>query len=129
MTGWDDAALRTLTTTQEMRVAERRPDGTLRTPRIVWMVVVGDELYTRSVNGPQAAWFRGTRATGSGHLEAGGVDADVSFIDISPTDAVQADLDTAYQGKYGQVHPGPTAHITSDLARAATLKIIPQQTD
>jgi hypothetical protein len=46
------------------------------------MVRVGDDLYTRSVNGADAAWFRGTRVRHEGHVSAGGVDADVDFLDV-----------------------------------------------
>ena len=63
MTTWTLAGLHTdFSNAQEVRVAGTRTDGSLRNPVIVWAVRVGDDLYTRSVNGPDAAWFRGTRA-------------------------------------------------------------------
>ena len=48
---------------------------------IVWVVRVGDDLYTRSVNGPEAAWFRGTRLRHRGQISAGDAVADVDFVD------------------------------------------------
>jgi len=95
--------------------------------RIVWMAVVDGALYTRSVNGPDAAWFRGTRATHQGHVDARGIDTNVQFVDVDPADPVQAELDEAYQRKYGRSYPGPTRSIVSPTARAATLKIVPLQ--
>lgn len=59
----------------------RRADGTLCTPRIVWVVRLGDGLYVRSVNGPDAAWYRGARTRMQGRVRAGGLDGDVAFID------------------------------------------------
>jgi hypothetical protein len=110
----------------EMHVAGTRRDGSLRTPVIVWMVRLGDDLYTRSVNGPDAAWFRGTRANHEGQISANGVDKDVAFVDIDEGDAINADLDAAYRAKYRR-YSGPVASITADLARSATLKVTPRQ--
>ncbi len=59
MTTWTDADLIRFGDAEEMRIAGMRRDGSLRTPVIVWVVRLGDDLYTRSVNGPDAAWFRG----------------------------------------------------------------------
>jgi hypothetical protein len=109
-----------------MRIAAARRDGSLSTSVIVWMVRLGDDLYTRSVNGPDAAWFRGTRANHEGHISANGVEKDVTFVDIDVGDPINAELDAAYQAKYRR-YSGPVASITSTLARSTTLKVIPQQ--
>lgn len=107
-----------------MQIAGTRSDGSLRTPVIVWAVRVGDDLYTRSVNGPDAAWFRGTRATHRGRLSAGAMTIDVDFVDA--VGAAEDEIDDAYQRKYGR-YPGPVASITSAVARATTMKIVPSQ--
>ena len=61
--GWTTDQLDRIGDAQELRIAGRRRDGSLRKPVIVWMVRVGDDLYTRSVNGSDAAWFRGNTGT------------------------------------------------------------------
>ena len=66
---------------QEVRIAGMRRDGSLRTPVIVWVVRHGDDLYTRSVNGPDAAWFRGVQLRDRGQISAGDAVADVDFVD------------------------------------------------
>ena len=71
MTNWSADELRHFGDAQEVRVAGLRPDGSLRSSVIVWIVRVGDNLYTRSVNGPGAAWFRGVQAHHQGQLSAG----------------------------------------------------------
>jgi hypothetical protein len=126
VTTWTSDELTRLDGADEMRVAGTRRDGSLRTPVIVWMVRLGDDLYTRSVNGPDAAWFRGTRAKHEGHISADGVEKDVTFVDIDTGDPINAELDGAYQAKYRR-YAGPVASITSPLARSTTLKVIPQQ--
>jgi hypothetical protein len=123
---WTSEELTLLDGTDEMRIAGRRNDGSLRTPVIVWMVRLGDDLYTHSVNGPDAAWYRGTRARREGHVGAGGLEKDVTFLDIDTDHPINADIDAAYRSKYRR-YAGPVASITSPLARSATLKVIPAQ--
>jgi hypothetical protein len=125
MPTWNPEQLTRFAEPEEIRIAGRRRDGSLRTPRIVWMVRSGTDLYARSVNGPDAAWFRGTRATQEAHISTDGAEADVQLVDVDADDPVQAGLDDAYRAKYGRRYPGPTASITSPLARAATVKIVP----
>jgi hypothetical protein len=124
-TAWTKDQLDRLGEGQEMRIAGRRPDGLVRKPVIVWMVRVGDDLYTRSVNGSDAAWLRGTRVLHEGHISAGGVEVDVNFLDVTgDEDAIHDAVDAAYRSKYGQ-YPSPVAAITSPAARATTLKVVP----
>jgi len=66
MSDWNSAELAAIDADGELRVAAHRPDGTLRTPRIVWHVVVDDHLYIRSVRGVDGAWYRGVQRTGTG---------------------------------------------------------------
>jgi hypothetical protein len=89
----------------------------------------GEGLYTRSVNGPDAGWFRGTRATHQGRITAGGVDVDVEFVDVAdrPDETLDDDIDEAYRVKYGR-NSSPVAHITSATARMTTLKLQPTTT-
>ena len=125
MSAWTTDQLDRISGAQEMRIAGRRRDGSLRKPVIVWMVRVGDDLYTRSVNGADAAWFRGTRVRHEGHISAGGVDVDVDFLDVDGDEnAINDVVDAAYRSKYGH-YPSPVVAITSSHARATTLKVVP----
>ena len=57
MTTWSPSELAGVDGADELDIATRRADGTLRTAR-VWVVRHGDELYVRSVNGRDAAHRR-----------------------------------------------------------------------
>ena len=127
MTTWTDDDLRRFGDAQEVRIAAMRRDSSLRSPVIVWVVRLGDDLYTRSVNGPDAAWFRGVQARHRGQLSAAGVVADVDLIASSDID-VDDQLDAEYARKYGR-YPGPVKSITSPAARSTTLKLVPHQAD
>lgn len=126
MTRWTPDELTRIAEVDEMHIAGRRRNGTDRNPVIVWMVRLGDDVYTRSVNGPEAAWFRGVHVRHEGRISVGGMDKDVSFIDVDADDPVNDALDAAYRSKYRR-YSGPVASITSRLARSATLKVVPQQ--
>ena len=105
--------------TDELHIAGRRSDGSLRKPVIIWMVTLDNELYVRSVNGPDAAWFRGTQVAGLGHISAGGIDADVAFSRVTDIDD---ELDAAYAAKYPQ-YRSAVDRINSAVARATTLRV------
>jgi hypothetical protein len=120
MTTWTNDELTRIGDADELRIAGCRADGTLRKLVIIWQVRVGDELYVRSVNGPDAAWFRGTQLTGEGRIESGGVAKDVVFI---RDDTVDAEVDAAYRAKYGSsIHVDA---ITNALATSTTLRVEP----
>jgi hypothetical protein len=75
---------------------------------------VGDQLYLRSVNGPDGAWYRLTRAFRQGRIEARGVARDVTWIDVDA--AGQPDVDPAVDAEYARKYQGATsaiAHVTS----------------
>ena len=124
-TAWSPRELKEIAARDELRVAPRRTDGTLAKPRIVWAVRVGDDVYIRSVNGTDGAWYRTTRARHEGHVSAGAVDKDVAFLDIDHADSLQDRIDAAYRAKYSR-YSGPVASITAGRARATTLRLIPQ---
>ena len=104
----------------ELRVAGRKRDGSLRNLVIIWSVRVADSIYIRSVNGPDAAWFRGTQLRGEGRIVAGGVTKDVTF---SRIDDKNAEIDAAYRAKYGR--GSAVSAITSDTATSTTLRVDP----
>ncbi|OZD13032.1 DUF2255 domain-containing protein [Rhodococcus sp. 06-156-3C] len=121
MTEWNSAELDAVGRAGELRIAGRRKDGTLRKLTIIWAVRVKDALYVRSVNGPEAAWFRGTRTAGEGRIEAGGVIKDVTF---TRDDSADKEVDAAYRHKYGS--GSAVERITSDLATHTTLRVDPK---
>jgi hypothetical protein len=100
----------------------------LRSPRIVWLVRHDDALYVRSVNGTDAAWYRGVRTAHAGTVTAGTLTRDVTFIEVGDHvgDDPELDdaLDAAYRSKYRR-WPGPVEHIISPAARATTLRLDP----
>ena len=109
---------------EELQIASLRSDGTLRKPVIIWCVRLGDDLYVRSVNGRTSGWFRGVQTRHEGHIRAGGVDKDVSFVE-EPDSNINDQIDAAYATKYRR-YASIIPRINSLKARAATIKLVPR---
>ncbi|SEP48461.1 DUF2255 family protein [Amycolatopsis saalfeldensis] len=124
MTTWNTEDLAAIDRPDEVEITSLRPDGSARPYRIIWGVRVDDEFYVRSVNGPDAAWFRGTRTRHDGRVRAGGTEYEVSFVDTDDGE-MNDRIDTAYRAKYRR-YPNPVRSITSPAARSATLKLVPR---
>src|SRR5437899_12906755 len=126
MTMWTSDELNKIGTAEELAIASLRRDGTLRNPVTIWVIRHGDDLYVRSVNGRTAAWFRGTQVCHEGHIQAGGVDKDVTFVDADHD--IDDELDAAYRTKYRRYAASIINHIVSPQARSAVIKLVPRST-
>ena len=124
MNAWTSDELSRIGNAEELRIASLRRDGTLRKPVIIWVVRLGDDLYVRSVNGRGSGWFRGTQARHEGHIQAGGVDKDVTFVEVTDPE-INNQLDSAYLSKYRR-YPQYVAPMVVPEARAATIKLVPR---
>ncbi|HLY23543.1 MAG TPA: DUF2255 family protein [bacterium] len=126
MAAWTNDELDKIGTAEELEIATLRRDGTRRNPVTIWVVRHGDDLYVRSVKGRAGAWFRGTQARREGHIEAGGIDKDVTFVDAGSD--IDDQLDAAYRTKYRRYAASIVNHIVSPQAREATIKLMPRAT-
>ena len=122
MSEWTDEELNKIGNAEELRIAGRKADGTLRKPVIIWVVSVGDALYVRSVNGRTSGWFRGVLVRHEGRIWAGGVEKNVTFVEETEPD-VNAKIDEAYLNKY-QRYPQWVAPMVTSEVQATTIKLI-----
>ena len=121
MADWTTEELDTIGAADELEIAARRPDGTLRPYVTIWVVRVGDDLYVRSYRGRDGAWFRSVLRHPEGRIRAGGVERDVAFEDSGDTD--RDAIDQAYRAKYGRYPSAYVDPMVSAAARAATLRL------
>ncbi|MBZ0287520.1 MAG: DUF2255 family protein [Anaerolineae bacterium] len=128
MTAWTSDELTKIGTAEELEIASLRGDGTLRKARTIWVVRVGDDLYVRSVNGRGSDWFRGTKTRHEGHIEAGGVDKDVTFVEVDADDAINDLIDAAYRAKYRRYAASIIDSTLTPKAHSATLRLVPRST-
>ena len=123
---WTDEELREVGGATELRVASRRPDGTLRPYVTIWGVRSGPEIYIRSAYGPQNGWFRRAVEAGAGRVRAGGTERDVSFERLDASSPVQGDIDAAYHAKYDSYGPNIVGSVVGPAAAAVTLQVVPR---
>jgi hypothetical protein len=123
VTAWTKDELERIGGAEELEIAPRRPDGTLRKPVPIWVVVDGEHVYVRSWRGADGRWYRAARAGGGGHVSAGGVDKDVDF-EVAG-DEVDDSVDAGYREKYGR-HTGYVEPMVAPQARATTLRLVPR---
>jgi hypothetical protein len=124
MRAWTRDELTKIGTSDELEIASLRRDGSLRKRVTIWVVCNGDDLYVRSVNGPTAAWFRGTQVRHEGRIWAGGIEKDITFVNTSHE--IDDQIDAAYRAKYRRYAASIVNTIVSSKARSATLKLMPR---
>jgi hypothetical protein len=127
MTTWTIDELNKIGRAEELQIASLRRDGMLRNSVTIWVVRVGDDLYVRPVNGRNGVWFRGTQVRREGHIRAGGVDKDVSFVEESDP-VINDRIDDAYRTKYRRYTASIVNSVLTPQARAATIKLVPRST-
>jgi len=127
MTAWTGNELNKIGAAEELQIASLRQDGTLRKWVTIWVVRLGDDLYVRSVNGRESAWFRGVQARHEGRIRAGGVEKDVTFVE-EPDSAINDPVDAAYRAKYHHYAASIVGSIVTPKARSAMVKLVPRQT-
>lgn len=124
MSTWTDNELKKIGNVEELQIASLRQDGTMRKLMTIWVVRLGDDLYVRSVNGRTSDWFRGVQTKHEGHIRAGGLDKDVTFVE-EPDLNINDQIDAAYAAKYRR-YASIVPSINIPAARAATLKLVPR---
>lgn len=124
MTTWTSKELDKIGNAEELQIASLRRDDTLRNRVIIWVVRVGDNLYVRCVNGREGAWFRGVQTQHEGRIWAGGVEKDVTFVEMDDSD-INDQIDTAHLTKYRH-YPQYVAPMVTPEVRAATIKLVPR---
>jgi hypothetical protein len=124
MTTWTSDELDKIGSAEELQIAALRGDGTLRKPVTIWVVRHDDDLYIRSGYGQRAAWYRGTQQRRDGHIKAGGIDKDVTFVDADP--ALNDPIDAAYRTKYRRHEARWVDPMVAPEARATTIKLVPR---
>jgi len=121
---WTKEDLATVGNAEELAIASRRPDGSLRPYVTIWVVRVGEDIYVRSAAGPDNPWFRRALASGQGRIRAGGVEQEVTF-ESHPFESLES-VTAAYHAKYDRYGPSIVGTVVSPEAVATTLRLVPQ---
>lgn len=120
---WAPDDLRRIGAADELQIASRRADGTLRRWVPIWVVCAGGQVYVRTWYRRDTGWFGQVLAAPRARVRVPGLERDVAVEDIGDAPAVRADIDAAYRAKYGR--GGGTERMVTDEAAAATLRLNP----
>jgi hypothetical protein len=126
MTDWTTEQLERIGGADEVQIASRRADGTLRPYVTIWGVRVGDAVYIRSAYGADNPWYRRAVASGTGSIRVAGspaLEVDVDFQGADP--AVHEAIDAAYHAKYDHYGPRIVGPVVGPDAAAVTLRLSP----
>ena len=122
MSGWTDQELQRFGDAQELRLASRRQDGSLRPFTTMRVVRAGNDLFVRSAGGPDRPWYRRALASGGGPILAAGAETDVEFVPAAPE--TNREIDSAYHAKYDRYGPAIVGHVAGLAAHAVTVQLI-----
>jgi hypothetical protein len=124
MTTWTTDELSRIENADELQISPRRQDGALPNPVTIWVVRNGDDVFVRSYHGENGHWYRNAQTRHEGHIRAGGVDKEVSFVGVTDSDT-NAQVDMAYRTKYHRYGANMVDPMLAAAARATTLRLVP----
>ena len=121
---FDPDILRLLDDTQEVRIETRRDGDSPEHRTIMWVVVVQDEVFVRSVSGAKGRWYREISSNPEGALH---VEEDRIPVRAAPaTDEATVDaVSAAFRSKYQQSSPASTEAMVRPETLPTTLKLAP----
>ena len=124
MNGWSASELERIGRADEVGVASRREDGSMRGFVTIWAVRVDDDVYVRSAHGSGNPWFQRALRSGEGRVRAGGTERDVAFVAAGPESA--AAVTSAYHAKYDPYGSQIVGTVVSPEAEQTTLRLVPR---
>jgi len=122
VTAWTADELATIGRADEVGIASRRGDGSLRPFVTIWVVRAGDDIYVRSAYGHDNPWFQRALRSGAGRVRVGGQEHDVTFEEPGPD--VAGLIDAAYHAKYDRYGARMVGTVVSVEAVQSTLRLV-----
>jgi hypothetical protein len=121
---FDAETLRLLDETDEVYIETRRDGDSPVHRTIIWAVVVGGEVFVRSVRGRRGRWYREILSNPEGALHV--EDNRILIRAAVATDGTTVDaVSDAIRSKYQESWPGPTAAMVRTEVLPTTLKLSP----
>lgn len=127
-TAWSTEDLEQIGRAEELEIATKRADGTLRRWVPIWVVCVGDQVYVRTWYRRDNGWFGHALGSRRARIRVPGLEVDVVVEDVGEDKTERrANVDAAYHAKYAR-HGGPSVDgMTTDTAAATTLRLVAEQ--
>jgi hypothetical protein len=125
---WSPDELERIGSAEELHIAAKRPDGTLRQEVPIWVVRAGGQVYVRTWYRRDSGWFGHVVESRRARIRVPGLEADIAIEDIGNLEGeLRASVDAAYRAKYGRYGETTVGRMVTEDAAAATLRLVPQQ--
>jgi len=125
---WSPEELERLSRAEELLIAVRRGEGTLRRWVPIWVVCVGGRVYVRTWYRRDSGWFARVLDSRRARIRVPGLDVDVLIQDVGAGGAeLRGNVDDAYRKKYVLLGRDAVDRMVTLDAAAATLQLIPEQ--
>jgi hypothetical protein len=125
--GWSPDELERIASADELEIAAKRVDGTLRRWLPIWCVRYEAHLYVRTWHRRGGGWFGQVLGSRQARIRVPGLEADVTVEDIGEgTAQLRAGIDAAYRDKYGRYGSSSVDPMVAPAAAAATLRLSPE---
>jgi hypothetical protein len=121
---FDPETLNLLGKTDEVYIETSRDVDSPEHRTIIWAIVIGDEVFVRSVRGRKGRWYQRISAHPEGALLMGDTRIPVRAAPATDEGTVDA-VSAAFRSKYEEAWPGPTAGIVRPVTLPTTLKLSP----
>ncbi|HEX3750287.1 MAG TPA: DUF2255 family protein [Streptosporangiaceae bacterium] len=125
---WSPEQLKRIDESDELEIASRGADGTLRRFVPIWVVSADGQVYVRTWHRRTTGWFGHVLESGRARVRVPGLEADVAVADVGEgPGGLRTSVDEAYRAKYGRYGSGSVGPMVNDAAAAATLRLTPEQ--
>ena len=123
---WSVDELDRIGSAEELQIATKRADGTLRRWVPIWVVRAGDQVYVRTWHRRDTGWFGQVLRVPRARVRVPGLEADVAVYDVG-ADAARSRVDAAYRAKYARYGDATVHRMVGEDAAAATLLLTPSR--
>jgi hypothetical protein len=125
---WSPGELERIATTDELQIASKRADETLRRWVPIWVVCVGERVYVRTWYRRESGWFGHVLDSRRARIRVPGLEIDVAVEDVGDcTSELRAGIDAAYRTKYGRYGGTSVEPMVEAAAAATTLLLSPER--
>jgi hypothetical protein len=125
---WSPEQVERIGRAEELQIATKRADGTLRRWVSIWVVCVGDQVFVRTWYRRDNGWFGHVLDSRRARIRVPGLEVDVAVEDVGEDTAkLRPSVDVAYRAKYERYSRTSVDRMATDEAAASTLRLIPEQ--
>ncbi len=125
---WSPEQLKRIDESDELEIAARRADGTLRPLVPIWAVRVDGQVYVRTWHRRTTGWFGRVLDARRARVRVPGLAADVVVEDVGAGPGeLRTSVDEAYRAKYARYGQGSVGPMVADPAAATTLRLTPDR--